>query len=332
MKALCVTPSRTLQWRDIERPHSPTPGHVLVDMVGSAINHGDKTFLSAPGAAGGAFALGRDDVWGASGAGRVTAIGAGVPWHYLGKQVAIYRSLRRTPESVGLWCETAHAPYAGCLILPEHVRAQDYCGSLVNVMTAHAFLEEIIEAGHKAVIVTAGNAATGLALGALARKRGFPAILLVRTQAARDELMQRGETHVLVTEGDFATALGELSATLGATAVFDGVGGELIGNIVPMLPLASTIYFYGFLAGNTPVAVSSALFMMKNLTMKRFSNFESATVKDDRKLIRALEYLEGVIDDPAFRTMRGESFAFEQIDAAMAYRPPGGAKAILVAG
>jgi NADPH:quinone reductase-like Zn-dependent oxidoreductase len=332
MKALCVTPNRMLELRDISRPKNPAPGHVVVDMFGSAINHGDKTFLSAPGAAGGAFSLGRDDVWGASGSGRVTAMGAGVPSRYLGKQVAIYRSLRRTPESVGLWCETAHVPYTGCLVLPDHVRAEDCCGSLVNVMTAHAFLNEITEAGHRAVVVTAGNSATGMALGALARKRGMPAILLVRTEAAKAALEASGEPHVLVAQGDFANTLGTLSAALGATVVFDGVGGDLVSSIAPILPPASTIYFYGFLGGGTPVAVTSALFMMKNLTMKRFSNFESATVKDEQNLIASLEYLGGVIEDPAFRTTFGESFPFEQIDAAMAYHSPGGAKAILVAG
>lgn len=178
----------------------------------------------------------------------------------------------------------------------------------------------------------AGNSATGMALGALARKRGIPAILLVRTQAAKVALEALGEPHVLVAQGDFAHTLGALSATLGATVVFDGVGGELVSNIAPILPPVSTIYFYGLLAGNAPVAISPALFMMKNLTMKRFSNFESATVKDEQNLIVSLEYLEGVIEDPACRTTLGESFPYEQIDAAMAYHPPGGAKAILVAG
>ena len=331
MKAICVTPSRGLEVRDVPTPKEPAPGHVLVDMDASAINHGDKTFLRRPTTAGSALAAGRHDVWGASGSGRVVALGAGVPAEYAGQQVAIYRSLGRSPESVGLWCERAQVPYTSCLILPDHVRMRDYCGSLVNVITAYAFLEEIAEAGHKGVIVTAGNSATGRALASLARRKTLPAIFLVRTEAAREALCRLGAEHVIVTNEGFTDTLGVLSAELGTTAVFDGVGGDLLGKIAPSLPMNSTIYFYGFLGGDTPFSIEPVLFMMKNLTMRRFSNFDSRTVKEQDKLVSALKALEGVIDDPMFTTRIGKEFSYDQIEQAMAYESLEGAKAVLVA-
>jgi NADPH:quinone reductase len=331
MRAICVTPSRGLEVRDIPTPNQPAPGHILVDMDASAINHGDKTFLKMPTALGGALAVRQHDVWGASGSGRVVAVGAGVPADYAGKQVAIYRSLGRSPESVGLWCERAQVPYTSCLILPDRVRARDYCGSLVNVVTAYAFLEEIVEAGHQGVIVTAGNSATGYALASLARSRKLPAIFLVRTEAAREALGRLGVEHVIVTNEGFTERLGVLSAELGTTAVFDGVGGDLLGRIVPSLPMNSTIYFYGFLGGASPISIQSMLFMMKNLTMRRFSNFESRTVKEHEKLVSALKALEGVIDDPMFATRIGKEFSYAQIELAMAYESLQGGKALLVA-
>ncbi|PCE23120.1 Zn-dependent oxidoreductase [Paraburkholderia acidicola] len=331
MKAICVTPSRGLEVRDIPTPDQPAPGHVVIDMDASAINHGDKTFLRAPNAAGSIPVSGRHDVWGASGSGRVVALGAGVPQEYAGKQVAIYRALARSPENVGLWCEKAHMRYTSCLILPDHVRARDYCGSLVNVMTAYAFLEEIAEAGHKGVIVTAGNSATGYALAALARRRNVPAIFLVRTEAAREALRGSGVEHVIVTREGFTDTLAALSTELETTAVFDGVGGDLLGNIAPSLPMNATIYFYGFLGGSTPASIESALFMMKNLTMRRFSNYDSRTVKDQDRLVAALKALEGVIDDPMFATRIGQEFSHDQIELAMAYKSLDGSKAVLVA-
>ncbi|WP_144150252.1 alcohol dehydrogenase catalytic domain-containing protein [Paraburkholderia sp. BCC1885] len=332
MKAICVTPSRELEVRDIPMPAEAAPGHVLIDMEASAINHGDKTFLRMPNAAGNPFALGQHDVWGASGAGRVVAVGAGVSAHYAGKQVAVYRSLSRSPQSIGLWCERAQVPYTACLILPDQVHAKDYCGSLVNVMTAYAFLEEIGEAGHRGVIITAGNSATGYAMAALARSRKLPAIFIVRTDAARESLIRSGAQYVLVsTREGFTDALGKLSAELGTTAVFDGVGGDLAGKIAPCLPMNSTLYFYGFLDGATPVAIPTVLFMMKNLIMRRFSNFESRTVKEPAKLVAALTALESLIDDPLFTTKIGKTFSYDQIDQAMAYESREGAKAVLVA-
>jgi NADPH:quinone reductase-like Zn-dependent oxidoreductase len=199
-------------------------------------------------------------------------------------------------------------------------------------MTAYAFLEEITAEGHKGVIVTAGNSATGYAMASLARRRNIPAIFLVRTEAARETLRQKGVQHVIVTSEGFTDTLGTLSAELGTTAVFDGVGAELLGRIAPTLPLNSTIYFYGFLGGgNTPAAIHTALFMMKNLTLKRFSNFESRTVKEQGKLIAALKTLEGFIADQMFTTKVGKEFTFDQIDQAMAYESHEGAKAVLVA-
>jgi NADPH:quinone reductase len=93
LKAICVTPNRELEVGDIPMPEEPPPGHILADMDASTITHGDKFFLTRPLPGASALAAGRHDVYGANGAGRVAAIGAGVPNHYAGKQVAIYKSL-----------------------------------------------------------------------------------------------------------------------------------------------------------------------------------------------------------------------------------------------
>lgn len=330
MKAICVTASRTLEVRDIPSPDAPAPGHVIVEMEASAINHGDKTFLKMPMAAGRAFSTGAHDVWGASGSGRVIALGEGVPASYRGKNVAIYRSLDRSAESFGLWSERSHVRFTNCVVLPDNVPARAYSGSLVNVMTAHAFLEEVTEAGHKGIVVTAGNSATGQALASLARRRSLPTILLVRNEQAREDLRRLGVEHVVVVDGTSTENLAALSGELATTAVFDGIGGELLGRIAPSLSMHSTIYTYGFLGGDTPMSIPSALLMMKNLTIRRFSNFESPTVKEPARLIRALKALEQVMDDPMLQTRTGKTMPFDEIEAAMQYNPSDGTKAVLV--
>jgi NADPH:quinone reductase len=330
MKAICVTATRDLEVRDVPAPAQAAAGHVVIEMTASAINLGDKTFLKRPASVGVALPAMQHDVWGASGAGTVIAAGEGVPSRYVGRQVAIYRSLGRSAQSVGLWSERAQVPYTSCLILPDHVAARDYSGSLVNVMTAYAFIEESVAAGHRGIVVTAGHSATGNALAVLARHRGLPAIFLVRTDAARDALRAAGVEHVIVTGEGFTAELAERAARLDATAVFDGVGGSLLSEVATALPVNSTIWCYGFLDGASPVSFPTALVMMKNLVIRRFSNFDSATVKDRGQLEAALQALETVIDDPMFRTRIGDTFGYAQIDAAMAYEGAGGAKAVLV--
>ena len=330
MKAVCVTERRELEVRDVPTPTDLPSDHVLVDIEASAINHGDKAFLARPNTAAG-LNTSLHDIWGASAAGRVVSTGSRVPAGLVGRNVAIYRSLTPSPHTVGLWCERAVVPYTSCVVLPDSVTTPDYSGSLVNTMTAYAFLEEIAAEGHKGVVVTAGNSATGLAMAALTQEKKIPAILVVRSAKTREAIRALNMEHVLATSEDgFESEFERLAEQWKTTAVFDGVGGELISRIAPHLPVNTSISFYGFLAGSVPVSIPSALFMTKNLVMKRFSNFNSATVRDTTSLRKALDFLEERISNPLFRTRIGKTFSLDQIHEAMAWESVSGAKAILL--
>ncbi|WP_186072203.1 alcohol dehydrogenase catalytic domain-containing protein [Burkholderia gladioli] len=331
MKAIGINPSsRKLEVLDLPPPDTPPPGHVIVDIEACGINHGDKLFLAMPGAAGGAL-NGANRAWGVSAAGKVTAIGEGVPEEFLGKSVALYRSLGTSARTVGVWSEKAQLPYTSCVILPDDVPARDYCGSLVNAFTSHAFLEDIVAAGHRGVIATAGASATALALAVLAKKRQVPVIHLVRSQAQGEEIRRCGLEHVIATDGEgFEDTLAQRAETLGTTAVFDGLGGALINRIAPHVPMNTSVYIYGALDASTPVTIPSRLFLSRNLAVNRFSNFNSATAKDPARLAAAMAELRDVIADPLFRTKAGQAFRFEEIDAAMAYRGSSSARAVLV--
>ncbi|RZN35721.1 zinc-binding dehydrogenase [Bradyrhizobium sp. Leo121] len=330
MKAICVTESRTLEVREVPTPDKPAPGHVLVLMDSATITHGDKFFLSNP-LPNGLMSGGRHDVYGSNGGGTVIAIGADVPAAYLNRKVGVYKTLKPSAEAVGMWCETAHVPYQSCLILPDQVRVRDYNGSFANVLTVHAFLAQIRAEGHKGVIVTAGNSATGLIAASLTRRRGIPAVFLVRSTQARDALTKYGIEHVLLTTQDgFTARLGELAAEIGATAVFDGIGGELLGRIMPVLPTNATVYVYGFMDAATPTAFSSVLIMAKNLTLRRFSNLESATVSEPERLAAVSREIKELIDDPLLKTKVGREFRFDEIGEAIAFQNFSGARAVLV--
>lgn len=331
MKAICVTPERKLEVLDIPFPEAPpSPGHVFVEIDSATITHGDKFFLARPLPGGNVPSTG-PAVYGANASGKVTAIGNGVPTDYLGKQVAIYKSLTRSLDSLGVWCEMAQLPYSTCLVLPDELRPRDYCGSFANILTVYAFLSDIRAIGHRGVIVTAGTSATGYAAASLIQRFGVNAIFLVRSAQAREQLIKFGVKHVLVTtESNFSIELSRLAAELETTAVFDGVGGDLLGRIVPNLPLDSTIYVYGFLGAASPASFSTMLLMGKNLTIRRFANLESPTVKDPVQLAAASKAIEGFVNDPLFRTNLGKEFRFDQIDEAMSYETSPGRRAILV--
>jgi NADPH:quinone reductase len=165
-----------------------------------------------------------------------------------------------------------------------------------------------------------------------ARERNIPALFLVRSPRGREALRALNVEHVLATsDEDFDTKFQQLAEQLKTTAVFDGVGGELISRIAPHLPIDTAVSFYGFLEGSAAISVPSTVFMTKNLTMKRFSNFKSATVRDTKRLREALDYLRERIDNPLFRTRIGKIFSFDQIHEAMAYETASRANAVLLA-
>lgn len=215
------------------------------------------------------------------------------------------------------------------MILPESVDEKMYSGSLVNVVTAYAFLHEVIREGYKGIVITAGNSATGRALVALAKRSGVKVLVIVRSQESKAELRVEIEVENVLISSDpnFLTDLEEKAKELGMTAVFDGVGGSLMSKMLGVLPFGSSVYFYGFLSGTEKVEFSSALFMMKKLTMKRFSNFDSSTVKE--RLGDMLEDLEGCIEGSVFRTSLGKEFELNKIGDTIEYEE-GKKKAVLV--
>ncbi len=60
------------------------------------------------------------------------------------------------------------------------------------------------------------------------------------------------------------------------------------------------------------MSIPSVLFMMKNLTLKRFSNFESAIVRDVAKLEAVLQDMASCIGEPLFETRVGQEFGLNQ--------------------
>jgi len=332
MKAICYTEDRSLEVREVPTPKDPPPGHVLVKMDSACIMHGDKFFLTHP-LPNGTWATALHNIYGTNGAGTVSAIGEGVPERYLGREVAICKALKPSADTTGLWCETAQVPFETCLILPENLRARDYSGSFAHLLTMYAFLELARSEGHRGVIVTAGSSATGLITASFTRRQGIPAIFLVRSEASRARIVDLGIENVLVTSDDgFEAELRYLAARLDATAVFDAVGGELIGRIFPALPTGGSVYVAGIMNASTPALISTLDVVEKNLTIKRYSLLETETVLDPEKLAAATREVEALVDDPLLTTRIGAEFSFDQIEEAMAYDSSSGLRAVLVAG
>ncbi len=328
MKAICLTTDNSVKLQNVPKPKKAEKGHLLIKMEACGINEGDMAFI------GGTFPKGsiptsQYDICGVSGVGTVIEVGEGVSSTYNGKKVTIYRSLKFGKDIIGTWCEYAHLPFEHCAILSDNLKVEDYSGSLVNIITPYAFLKQIIEEGHKGIISTAGNSATGIAMLGICIANNFPLISIARTQDAKKELEKLGAKNIIVqTDIDFKEQLKELSQQLATTAVFDGVGGEILNRIIDVLPFNSTIYSYGYLGGKTPLTFHTSI-LMKGITIKAFGNFRTKTVQDPQLLEKALTDISDIIEMPHFKTKVGKGFTFDEISEALIFSSTTGGKAVL---
>jgi NADPH2:quinone reductase len=328
MKAITIIGKGQVALSEVPQPEKAAAGHLIIRMQSMGINAGDKFFINGnfpPGM----FTQSQHDIAGVSGVGKVISIGTGVPEKYLGKNVTVYRSLTIGEEIVGTWSEYAHLPYLQCAILPDDADPDEYAGVLVNIITAYGAYKQAVKEGHKGIVVTAGNSDTGKAMLGFCQYNELPIIAIVRNEEAKLELEKLGAKHVLV-QGtpQFLKQFAALSAELRTTAVFDGVGGALLSEVLELVPAGSTIYAYGFLDGGTPVSFHTGI-LIKGITIKGFSNFKTETVQDPEQLAAALEEISKVIHLPHFKFKIGKKFSFEDIEQAIGYVASTAGKALL---
>ena len=327
MKAIIVADKNKLVLKEVPTPQNVSPGYLIIKMKTCEINSGDKLFIA------GAFPRGipvsRHSIAGVSGVGAVVETGEGVPLHYKGKNVTVYRSLRAGEETVGTWSEYAHLHYLNCAIIPDAVKLDAFAASLVNIITPYAFLKHAMSEGHKGIVCTAGNSATGKSMLGICLINKFPIVSIVRSKKSELELKSLGANNILVQQDeDFGEKLNEITQELNITAIFDGVGGTLLTDIIEKLPFNSTIYSYGFLDGESAVSFSTKL-LMRGITIKGFSNFRTQIVLDEKKLAAALDEISDFIHLPHFTSKTGRQFNFEEINEALAFSSSEG-KAVLV--
>jgi NADPH:quinone reductase-like Zn-dependent oxidoreductase len=328
MKAIVLS-NGVLSVQNVERPQVPAKGHLVIEMMVSAINNGDKFFLTRPTPPGMPKSL--YDIRGVSGVGRVLDMGDRVPEMYKGKTVAIYRSLHYSEQVVGTWSEYSHVPYLDCVILPDDIRPEDYSGSLVNAITPFGFLKQVIADGHQGIVSTAGGSATGKAMLGFCLAYNFPLLSIVRSEESKQELESLGAKHVVVqSSAAFDQELSEKAGTLKTTAVFDGVGGQILNKIIGSLPYGSVIYSYGYIGDATPLTIPMSTVALKNLTIKPFMNISSDTVRQPDRLEEALKEIGQLIHQPHFKTKLGMRFSMQEINEALSYQGANGEKPVLV--
>ena len=230
-----------LRVADLPTPQ-PTRGEVLIEVAATPINPSDLAFLDgnySPRPPVPAYP-------GLEGSGTVVRAGPGIMGRYLtGKRVAFVAG----GGGGGAWAEYVKVPSRLALPLDGDVTLEAGAMSVVNPMTALAFLEIAHSGNHRSVLNTGAAGALGQMVDRLLTSAGIRVINIVRRPAQVDELTRHGANLVLDTSSpDFDAELHFVCKQEGARLAFDAVAGEQTGRLLAAMPGEATVIVYGGLS------------------------------------------------------------------------------------
>ena len=229
----------------VERRPVPSPGRdeVLVKMAASPINPSDLAVLH------GRYGFRPDPpfVPGGEGSGTVVAVGPGAMGRYFqGSRVACLWDGRRD----GAWAQYMVASTkGGVLPLSDSVSLERGATSVINPLTASAFIEITKKGGHKAIVLSAAASSLGRMVNRLASGEGIEVINVVRRDTQVELLRQQGASIVLnSSDSGFDDALRDACHQHDAHLAFDAVAGELTARLLRALPSNSKVTVFSALS------------------------------------------------------------------------------------
>ena len=249
----------------IERRVVPKPGpnEVLVRVAATPINPSDLAFLE--GLYG--FKKPTPTVPGFEGSGTVVSAGRGMMGKYLnGKRVACVSQDRGD----GVWAEYMVTPASLVFPLDASVSLEQGAMSVVNPLTALAFLTLAKEGRHKAIVQTAAASALGQMVNRLCKSEGIQIINIVR-RAAQEQFLKEQGSEIILNSNDahFSQNLGEVCQQYQSQIAFDAVGGPMTIQLLKAMPSHGKVIVYGGLSYE-PVQAEAGQFIFEGKSIEGF--------------------------------------------------------------
>lgn len=234
----------------VEQRPVPKPGNneVLVKIAASPINPADLAFLE------GLYGIKKPTpvVPGLEGSGTVIDVGGGLMGRYLrGKRVACV-----SPDTGdGVWAEYMVTTAEYALPLDDSVGLEQGAMTVINPLTALAFMEIAKKGGHKAIVLTAAASALGQMINRLGQREGIQVINVVRRDTQVELLQQQGASIVLnENDADFERRLHDACHRRESRLAFDAVAGALTDQLLEAMPPRSKVTVFGGLSDESAQA------------------------------------------------------------------------------
>ena len=233
----------------VEQRPVPKPGkdEVLIKVAASPINPSDLAYLDGQYG----FKNLPPVIPGGEASGTVVAVGPGMAGRYfLGKRVACLNQ----GSGSGMWAEyVVTSALGGALPLHRSVSLEQGAMSMINPLTASAFLQIAKNGGHKTIVLTAAASSLCQMVNRVCRSDGIQVINIVRREAQVALLKGQGAAIVLnSSEEDFDQQLQDACRQMGARLAFDAVAGPMTRQLLDALPEQSRVTVYSCLSHKAP--------------------------------------------------------------------------------
>jgi NADPH2:quinone reductase len=247
----------------------PGPGEVVVAVGAAGVNYIDTYHR------GGVYPMDLPFVPGLEGAGRVTALGAGVTDLAVGDRVA-------WSDTLGTYAEAVAVPAAKAVPVPEGVSDELAVGALLQGMTAWFLVGTTypVQPGDD-VLVHAAAGGVGLLLTQLATARGARVIGTV-SSAEKEQLAKgAGAADVLRYSEDLADQVRDLTGGVGVAVAYDGVGAGTFDASLKSLRRRGMLVLFGAASGPVPPVDPQRLNAGGSLYLTRPSLFHHIDTHED---------------------------------------------------
>lgn len=270
---------------EMEKPE-PGAGEVLVRIHASGVNPSDvkkRAGAQPPGFQDG-FVIPHSD-----GAGRIEAVGAGVPEERVGTRVWVYQA--QYQRHWGTAAEYVVLPGLRAVPLPDNGSFEVGACAGIPMMTAHRCVFADGDVAGKTVLVTGASGRVGFYAAQWAGNAGATVIGTAGNERRIAEARRTGADHVLdYTRDDLVEAILDLTNGQGVDRIVDVEMGENIQVSAQVLKVGGVISTYSSSRAMTP-AIPFYPLMFRNITLQMvlvYNMAEGAKTQARRDIHKAL--------------------------------------------
>jgi NADPH:quinone reductase-like Zn-dependent oxidoreductase len=243
-------------------------------------------------------------------AGIVDAVGSEVTGIVVGDVVSVIPSF--SMNQYFTYGEVVTVPGYAVVKHPASLSFEEAASVWMMFMTAYGALIEDAKVGKgDVVLIPAASSSVGLAAIQIANYAGATPVALTRTSAKKQQLLDAGAAHVIVTdEVDLVQEVMRITAGQGARVAFDPVGGPHFPKLIAALTFQGIVYLYGALAeGATPLPV---LEMIAKMPVIKGHNIW-LTSGDENRRKAAVEYIVKGFESGALKPVIDRTFRFDDM-------------------